>query len=415
MILPLNSAKNAFADNEPLSVTLRFFGKETTFVALPEPEPDFTITTDFHQRRINASYDEKMECIDKSLSLGASVKSAILYTLPRLEKTVTEFISSVDCEPIDATMTFKPYNKPMFTISAEKEGYKINEQRLYYDIYLALKKSSSAVIEAKAERLEPTVTANELKKYTELRSSFSTDYSSSNENRKHNIRLALSKLNGKKINAGEEFSFNATVGKRTISNGFSDAKIIVDGEYVDGTGGGVCQASTTLYNCAILGDMKVTSVRAHSLPPSYVPPSFDAMVNSGTSDFKFINSSSGPVFIRAYGNDTSAVVQLYGEKLSYEIKRESVVVSRTAIPEDKTIIDEKNEYDTATLLPGESKRVRYGASGLCSEGYLYYYKNGKLIDKKLIRKDTYRPIQGLIALPKASGEEDLSSSNFATL
>jgi hypothetical protein len=106
-------------------------------------------------------------------------------------------------------------------------------------------------------------------------------------------------------------------------------------------------------------------------------------------------------------------VQLYGEKLPYEIKRESVVVSRTAIPEDKTIIDEKNEYDTANLLPWESKRVRYGAAGICSEGYLCYYQNGKLIDKKLIRKDTYRPIQGLIALPKVSAEEDLSSSNFA--
>ena len=402
ILIGANRPKQASAEEAPISVTLRFFGKETVFVALPEPEPNFMIKADFHERRINAPYEEKMECIDKSLSLGASVKSAMLYTMPRLESVVSDFISSINCEAQDATIEFKPYSTPAFKITKEREGYKVNEQRLYYDIYLALKKSPSVTVDASAIRLEPTVKAEELKKYTALRSSFSTDYSASNENRKHNIRLALSKLNGKRINDGEEFSFNAAVGKRTVANGFSEAKIIVDGEYVDGTGGGVCQASTTLYNCALLADMTITSVRAHSLPPSYVPPSFDAMVNSGTSDLKFVNDSGGPVFIKAYGNDSRAVVEIYGERLPFEIKRESRVVSKTDIPSDKTVIDENNEYGTEGLVEGESKRVRYGAAGVSSEGYLCYYQNGKLIDKKLIRKDFYRPIQGLIAFPKSA-------------
>ncbi len=392
-------ALSAKAEAVPVSITLCFAGTKVVYEDKQIFEPDFTVTTDFHERRINASYAEKLECVEKSLAGGATPKSAILYTFPLLEEKVNTFLSGVNRAPEDASINFKPYGSPMFTIKEERDGYDVNEQRLYYDIYSALKNSAIVTVNARAEVLAPNVTAEQLKKFTHLRSAFSTDYSSSNENRKHNIRLALSKINGKRIDDGEEFSFNAAVGKRTEANGFTEAKIIMDGQYVDGVGGGVCQASTTLYNCALVADMKITSVRAHTLAPSYVPPSFDAMVNSETSDLKFKNESGGPVFIRAYGTDTTATVQLYGAKLPYEIRRESSIISRTAIPKDETLIDEKGEYGTEEMNYGEVKRVRFGVAGISSEGYLCYYKSGRLIDKRLIRHDVYRPVRGLVVSP----------------
>ena len=48
------------------------------------------------------------------------------------------------------------------------------------------------------------------------------------------------KLNKTVVDVGGEFSFNKTVGERTERNGFKSAKIIVNGEFVDGVGGGVC-------------------------------------------------------------------------------------------------------------------------------------------------------------------------------
>ena len=188
------------------------------------------------------------------------------------------------------------------------------------------------------------------------------------------------------------------MGKRSAANGFQEAKIILEGEYVEGVGGGVCQASTTVYNCALLADMKITSVRNHSLAPSYIAPSFDAMVNSGSSDMKFVNESDGPIFIRSYGDDTTAHVEIYGLKMPYKIVKESKVVSRSAVPEDKMFTDTENKYVSEDMLSGETKRVSYGAAGLSSEGYLCYYKDGKLFDRKLIRKDVYRSVQGLVAV-----------------
>lgn len=360
--------------------------------------PDHTVIAELHERRINAPFTEKLRCVEENLAQGASPKAAVLYSFPLLENTVNEIIRQINRDPIDAVMEFKPYERPMFYITRETVGYSVNEQRLYYDIYNALRKGRTALVKINADELAPAVTADELKNYTFLRSQFTTDYSSSGENRKHNIRLALSRINGKRLGDGEEFSFNATVGRRTAANGFQEAKIIVGGEYVEGTGGGVCQASTTVYNCALLSDMTVTTVRNHSLPPSYIAPSFDAMVNSGSSDLKFVNNSGGPVFIRAYGTDTTAVVEMYGAKMPYRIVKESKVISRSAVPEDKIITDTDNKYVTADMLSGESKRVSYGAAGLTSEGYLVYYRDGKATERKLIRKDVYRSVQGVVAV-----------------
>lgn len=388
----------AFAEEPRVSVELYFDGIKAKYVDETLTAPDFTLISDFHDRRINAPYEEKLKCVEENLALGSSCKSAMLYSFPLLKDTVDGVMRSINREPRDATMVFKPYGTPLFTITREAVGYSVNEERLYYDIYSALRRSSTVAVKVGADVLEPKVTADELKNYTHLRSSYTTDYSHSNENRKHNIRLALSKINGKRIDNGEEFSFNKTVGKRSVANGFQVAKIIVDGEYVEGTGGGVCQASTTVYNCALLADMSITKVRNHSLPPSYVAPSFDAMVNSGTSDMCFINESGGPVFIKAYGDDTTARVEIYGAKMPYKIVKDSKVVSRSAQPEDKIIIDTENKYVTDDMASGESKRVSYGSAGLTSEGYLSYYQGGKLVDRKLIRKDVYRSVQGVVAV-----------------
>lgn len=395
----LNGSRVAKAEAPNIQISFSFGGMRFFYEDRHIDAPDFTVESELHERRINAAYSEKLQCIEENLSRGCSPKAAVLYSFPLLKETADEVVNTINREPKDAEIAFKPYEKPMFYITRELCGYRVDEQRLYYDVYNALRKSANADVNVSADVLKPAVTADELKEYTHKRAEFSTDYSSSNENRKHNIRLALSKINGRRIDDGQTFSFNAAVGPRSAKNGFAEAKIIVGGEYVSGTGGGVCQASTTVYNCALLADMKVTKVRNHSLPPSYVAPSFDAMVNSGSSDMCFVNDSGAPVFIRAVGSDTTAKVEIYGKKMPYKIIKESKVISRSAPPDDKIITDTENKYVTEDMLSGESKRVSYGAAGLTSEGYLSYYDfSGKFIERKLIRKDVYRSVQGVVAV-----------------
>ena len=69
-----------------------------------------------------------------------------------------------------------------------------------------------------------------------LIASFYTYYGDSGENRKHNVALAVSKIDGTILAPEEEFSFNDVVGPRREERGFKRAYIIQDGQFVEGVG-----------------------------------------------------------------------------------------------------------------------------------------------------------------------------------
>lgn len=219
-----------------------------------------------------------------------------------------------------------------------------------------------------------------------LIASFCTYYGESAQNRKDNIALACRKIDGTILYPEEEFSFNDSVGKRTSENGFKSAYIIQDGQFVEGTGGGVCQVSSTLYNCALLSSLAITCVRAHSLPVSYVAPSFDAMVSTA-SDLRFVNTLSSPITIRMSADGNYVRAQMYGVE-SFDIKRRSQTLE--IIPFEIQYIEDAN------LNEGEEIIDTYGKNGLKSQGFLDYYQNGKLVKSILVRQDYYAPQKRIV-------------------
>ena len=226
-----------------------------------------------------------------------------------------------------------------------------------------------------------------------LRAQFSTDYGKSSEERKHNICLAAKSLNNALIDVGGEFSFNRRVGARTEKKGYKTAKIIVNGEFTEGVGGGVCQVSTTLYNAALLAGLKITEAHAHSLAVSYVKPSFDAMVNSGSADLRFVNKTHNPVIINAFADGKTLTVKIYGEPMREKYERKSVVVKEIE-PEYSVITDTACEYPD--LYSGERKIIKYGKKGVVSEGYLVKKINGKTVSETRIRRDKYSKTDGVM-------------------
>lgn len=231
-------------------------------------------------------------------------------------------------------------------------------------------------------------TANASAPKVRLVASFSTYYGESSQNRKDNVALAARKIDGITLQPEDEFSFNDIVGARTEENGFKSAYIIQDGAFVEGIGGGVCQVSSTLYNCALLANLAITCVRAHSLPVGYVAPSFDAMVSSA-SDLRFVNTLSAPITIRMSADGNYLKAQIYGVE-KFEIKRRSQTLE---------ILPFEIEYRTdATLKAGEEMIDTYGKEGLKSQGFLDYYENGKLAKSVLVRQDFYAPQKRIVLI-----------------
>ena len=145
------------------------------------------------------------------------------------------------------------------------------------------------------EYLKNNVVCERATAYTDI-STASTD------NRNANIRQAFSKINGTVIQPGETFSFNSIVGDRTKANGFYEALEYVYGTEQMGIGGGVCQASTTVYQAAIRAGMTIIERHPHSLVVNYSDFGKDATVNSTKGhrvDFRFRNDSGSPIYIKA--------------------------------------------------------------------------------------------------------------------
>lgn len=214
-------------------------------------------------------------------------------------------------------------------------------------------------------------------------SEFTTYYNEKDVGRCENIKIATSLIDGVTVQPYGEFSFNATVGRRTEEAGFQQAKIIVNGEYVLGVGGGVCQVSTTLYNAVLLAGLEITESRPHSLCVSYVSPSRDAMVST-YSDLKFFNPSAHAVYLSAKVFYGGVRIRFYGKKEGDRYEIVSKILEE--IPPPPVIVKE-----------GEKEEViRAEKVGVKSESYLERYKGTTLLSRKRIRVDEYRPVQGII-------------------
>lgn len=252
---------------------------------------------------------------------------------------------------------------------------------------------------------KPEVTIDQIgtEAFPERLSIFTTRYDASNTNRTTNLRLACEKINGKVLLAGETFSYNKTVGERTIAAGYKEAKIYSAGEVVDGLGGGICQISSTLYNAAVLANLEIVERRNHQFVTSYLPAGRDATVVYGLTDFKFKNTRKYPIRIIANVKSGIATIEMYGIK-----EDEEYTISIDTRTVGTTPYTTKYE-DDASLAPGAEVVKQNGANGLQTETYITKSLDGKVVSRSLLSKDTYTPMQKIIRRSTKSAETSNST------
>ena len=118
--------------------------------------------------------------------------------------------------------------------------------------------------------------------------------------RVHNIERSSSGIDGTLVMPGDSFSALTMYGAVTAENGYEIAPVYNSGSQIPGIGGGVCQTTTTLYNACLRAELQIVLRRQHSMLVSYVPPSWDAMVDYGThSDFIAANNTGYPIYLEA--------------------------------------------------------------------------------------------------------------------
>ena len=171
-----------------------------------------------------------------------------------------------------------------------------------------------SVVNIPYNSVEPDIKASELneKLFNATLGSFYTNYGGSTANRAANVANAASKINNKVLAPGEVFSFNDTVGKRSVANGFFQAPEYANGQTVMGIGGGTCQVSSTLYNAVLYSDLSIVSRLNHMFPVGYCPLGQDATVTDSGVDFKFANNTDNPIKISAVASGGRITVSIIG-------------------------------------------------------------------------------------------------------
>lgn len=292
--------------------------------------------------------------------------------------------SEIHTEPKDAYFELDPYKIYPDTdgvdlqISLDEAKKQITGNQEKYEFDLKITKAQKTIKDLGTEA------------FPYLISSFSTRYDASNTNRSTNLRIAAEKINGTVLLPGEVFSYNKTVGKRTVEEGYKDAKIYADGGVVDGLAGGICQISSTLYNAVLLANLEIVERRNHSFTTSYVAAGRDATVVWGTIDFKFKNSRNYPIKIEASVKNGVAEFKMHGMQEEQEYEINIIPKTTSSIPYPTTYVDDP------TLLPGQQVVSQAGHLGYKVTTYIVKKLNGAEVSREILSNDTYQPMKAVV-------------------
>jgi vancomycin resistance protein YoaR len=309
------------------------------------------------------------------------------YSIWDLDAEIEKVAALMEESPVNAEIKSFDVAKKAFVAESGKNGLALEREKLKALVEEALSSADfDRPVQADLKEVRPEVSVSEIENAVLLKR-FSTTFKSS-ANRDENIRLCSTALSGHVVLPGEEFSINQITGERTPAKGYREAKVIKNGVYVEEPGGGVCQVSSTLFNAVIRAGLKVTERHNHTIKSSYVPESEDAAIDYPGKDFKFVNTSAGPVAV-VFSMDmeskklTAAIygtTPLLGENESIELATE--LISETPQPE--------NQYkENPALAYGEEILVTEGRSGAKYRTFIVKKKDGVELSRDLLHTSNY--------------------------
>ena len=255
--------------------------------------------------------------------------------------------------------------------------YQINgagKEQIYYKLLEALADRGTAdktleLGEECFDRLYSEIPQEVAANRYSLEGSCTTSLKGSSSNRIQNIQIAISKINQLVLYPGQEVSMNEVFLPRTRANGYKEAGAYLDGKTVQALGGGICQASSTIYNAAMNSGLTITERHPHSMPVSYLPLGMDAAISSGLKDLKIRNDYPFPVLFEGYTE---------GKKVTVNI------------------------YTNESLTAGVSYRLHAVRTGsLSANTYLEISLNGNVMEDRYLGTSKYRP-----HLPEEETTED---------
>lgn len=323
--------------------------------------------------------------------------TTLTYDLSQVNQILNQIKAEVDQPAVSATRVQDDSKWPPFSYTDDIPGQTLDITGLNERICTMVDTLVSGVVVLSPTPVQATITRAQLEAQIVKLSSYETTVGKSGEYaeaRAENVRLGTEKFNHLIIKAGESVSFNKVAGKRTVANGYQQALEIAYGNYVLGTGGGICQVSSTLYNAVVNAGLTVNKRTPHAIPSSYVEKGLDATVSDDRYDFVFSNNTNSDIyieteFVKVKGYYHSRFT-IYGrpDPNGYTYKLVSQVVETIPLPEptyEKDTTGEHVFYDDETAVKSN------GREGYIVDVYLVTMDSkGLEISREKKYTDTYK-------------------------
>lgn len=308
------------------------------------------------------------------------------YEKANITKFLDNISKEIDKDPVDATIRLV---SGKFQITDEKPGSMLNKEKAIEMIVFNIDTKSIEIIELPVEAIEAQIKRSDLSNITDKLGEFSTSFNAGNQSRTYNIKLATKSVTDVLVKPGETFSLNKTIGPRLAKFGYKTAKIIINNEYVDGIGGGICQVSTTLYNAALLSNLKIVERKNHSLPSDYISMGRDATISGDYIDMKFMNTTKYPLYIYGEVKGSQVRFSIYGknENQGRQIKIKTEILKKI---EPKIKIIEDNSLPVGTKIIEKKAKPGYVV-----RSYRVLVENGIDVLVEPLYTDTYRVSDGV--------------------
>jgi vancomycin resistance protein YoaR len=282
---------------------------------------------------------------------------------------VDQFKFEVDVPATNASYTFDDANP---VVIPEADGHEIDREPAISAIVDALRgradgnpatSLSLAVVPLAPEFTAPEAQA--LISRIERLSRWTTAYDSSARNGfGQNIRRPTNLIDGTVVQPGEEFDFVAIAGPITRANGYTDGAAIIHGNtQLDGVlGGGLCSASTTIFNAALRAGFEMGARRNHAYFIDRYPVGLDATIwinGNYVQTMTFTNDSEYPILIRGINRPGRVTYEIYGVPDGRDVN-----LSAARVWQEKESWT-RFEY-TDELEPGQTERLEYPFAGFQS-------------------------------------------------
>lgn len=318
-----------------------------------------------------------------AINRGHAIPLAVGYSQDKLLAKIVDVARDIDREPQNASL--KVVANFSVALSPDAIGYKVDVSRTVAEIVVQLNTKVPSTLTLAVAELQPAVATRDLAGIDGVISSYATQFNPDDQNRSQNIAIAAKNLNGVVVRRGEVFSFNKHVGPRLAENGYKIAPVFINGKLVPDWGGGVCQVSSTLYNAALLADMKIEERTSHFRPPAYVPLGQDATVADNYLDFKFRNTSAHNIYILSDINGDQVNIHLLG-RLSANPPEIQIATADRKVWEPNTIVKQDPQLEL-----GKEVIESEGQKGFQVSTYRVKYAAGRETGRELLATDEYQP------------------------